>query len=122
MMEDGGRDNMKEKVIAIVVLLALFVVFMQSVYANVPLTKDSAVCIIWVGNKNGGNLPGAYVYVDGINKGQTNSKGEVRPILGYGHHDVLARANCGGAPRTATKSFDFSPSINGVGLTISMCR
>jgi hypothetical protein len=79
--------------------------------------SSSKTFIIWVGDKNSKNLPGAEVFVDGVSKGTTDDKGEVRAELTFGKHTISAKADCG----EASKDYDFSDSIDGASLYINSC-
>jgi hypothetical protein len=72
---------------------------------------------LWVGDKDSKNLPGAEVFIDGVSKGKTNSKGEVLTEVTFGKHTVSAKASCG----EASKKYDFSNSIDGATLYIDSC-
>lgn len=79
--------------------------------------SGSKTFIIWVGDKNSKNLPGAEVSVDGVSKGTTDDKGEVHTEVSFGKHTVSAKASCG----EASKDYDFSDSIDGVTVYINSC-
>jgi uncharacterized membrane protein len=83
---------------------------------EVPST-GSKTFILWAGDAQSINLPGARVSVDGDYIGDTDEKGEVRADLAFGSHTVTIQADCG----EITRDFSFRESIDGVALTIDTC-
>lgn len=89
-----------------------------NVQANSNPSPASKTFIIWVGDKNSLNLPGAEVYLDGNNHvGTTDSRGEVRTPISFGTHTISATTACG----SASKEYTFSEEIDAASLYINIC-
>ena len=104
-------------IIAVLVTISLGIAGVNAQVSTEEST-GSKMFIIWVGDKNSLNLPGAEVYLDGNNHvGTTNSRGEVRTPISFGTHTIRATTACG----SASKEYAFSDEIDAASLYINTC-